>query len=202
MRTLYNFAVRRGLVTRNPANGVELPVCESAPPVVHSPAEVRRVLEFARGHDLNLCRVLAVRYFAGLRSAEADRLREPQVKPGHIEVTAANSKTRKRRLVTVQPALRAWLALGGTFEFGDRGQRWRTFTAALQRETGVTWAHNVTRHSFVSYHVAQFRSAAGTALEAGHTEQMLFAHYRELVTPAAAAEFWGTVPLKRGSNCS
>ena len=31
-------------------------------------------------------------------------------------------------------------------------------------------------------------------VEAGHSEQMLFAHYRELVTKEAAAEFWAIVP--------
>jgi hypothetical protein len=58
----------------------------------------------------------------------------------------------------------------------------------------VPWPHNVARHSFVSYHLAQFQAANKTALEAGHSEQMLFAHYRALVTPGAAAEFWSIVP--------
>ena len=59
----------------------------------------------------------------------------------------------------------------------------------------VKWEHNVTRQSFVSYHLAQFGSAAKTALEAGHNEAMLFKHYRALLTPQAAAEFWGIVPV-------
>lgn len=36
--------------------------------------------------------------------------------------------------------------------------------------------------------------AATTAMEAGHSETMLFAHYRALVTPEAAAEFWAIRP--------
>jgi len=52
----------------------------------------------------------------------------------------------------------------------------------------------VTRHSFVSYHLARFENAGKTALEAGHSETMLFGHYRALVTPEAAAEFWAIVP--------
>lgn len=176
VRVMFNFAVRRGLANSNPAAEVELPVVESTPPVIHSPSQVRVVLEFARGYDLNLCRCLAVRYFAGLRSTEADRLREPQIFPEHIEVTAANSKTRRRRLVTIQPALRAWLELGGSLDFGNRGNRWSWFNLALKSKTGVEWDHNVTRHSFCSYHLAMFRDEADTALEAGHSVQMLFAH--------------------------
>jgi len=66
--------------------------------------------------------------------------------------------------------------------------------ARLAAAKGVPWPSNVTRHSFVSYHLAHFGSAAKTALEAGHSEAMLFAHYRELVTPEAAAEFWAIRP--------
>jgi site-specific recombinase XerC len=209
VRTMFNFAVRRGYVDRNPAAGVESPVCEDAPPSIHTPSQVRHVLEFARTYDPNICRALAVRYFAGLRSSEADSIEEKEIHSatirqpsgndsanGFIEVTAAKSKTRRRRLVTIQPALRAWLALGGVLPVRDTSNRWRLFTAALARETGVPWPHNVTRHSFVSYHLAEFQNAGKTALEAGHSEQMLFAHYRELVTPPAAAEFWTIWPCQ------
>lgn len=195
VRTLYNFAVRRGLVNHNPANGVENPTQEMLAPSLHSPGEVRRTLEFARAWDLNLCRLLAVRYFAGLRSSEANLLQEAQIGATHIEVTAANAKTRRRRLVAIQPALRAWLDLGGSLAFGDKEQRMRKFCAALASAERVAWPHNVTRHSFVSYHVAAFQNSGRSALEAGHSEQMLFAHYRELVTPQAAKEFWAILPL-------
>lgn len=56
------------------------------------------------------------------------------------------------------------------------------------------WPQNVMRHSFVSYHLAQFGDIQTTALEAGHSPDMLFRHYRELVTKDAAAEFWSITP--------
>ena len=206
VRTMFNFAVRRGYMDRNPAAGVELPTLDQKPPQIHSPAQVRAVLEFARTWNVDICRALAVRYFAGLRSAEIERIEESRIQltpesapapdtDGHLEVTALASKTRRRRLVTIQPALRAWLSVGGTLPvIGCQSNIWRDFTAALARETGVPWHHNVTRHSFVSYHLAEFQNAGKTALEAGHSEAMLFAHYRELVTPAASREFWAIRP--------
>ena len=190
----FNWCMRRGLAKENPASAVELIVSDTAPPQIHTPTQVRTVLEFARSYDLNLCRLLALRYFAGLRTAESDKLDESHLMPGHVEVTARNAKTRRRRLVTIQPCLAAWLALGGSFDFGNRGNRWCDFAKALAAATGVTMPYNVTRHSFVSYHLAAFGSAAKTALEAGHTEQMLFAHYRELVRPDASQEFWNIFP--------
>jgi hypothetical protein len=49
------------------------------------------------------------------------------------------------------------------------------------------------RHSYVSYHYA-IHGAAATAREAGHSEQVLFQHYRALVTPEDARKFWELRP--------
>ena len=108
---------------------------------------------------------------------------------GVVEVPARAAKTRRRRLVTIQPNLEAWLALDGELRaIGPMTVR------AVIRASKVEWHHNVTRHSFVSYHLAQFQNAGKTALQAGHTEQMLFSNYRELVTPDQAKEFWEIRP--------
>jgi site-specific recombinase XerC len=192
--TLFNFCIRRGLAKFNPAAAVELPKNDEAPVSLHTPEQVRAVLEFARERDLNLCRSLAVRYFCGLRSAEMERISEAEIKAEFVEVTAAKAKTRRRRLVPIQANLKAWLQLGGQLPLHDVNNRMRWFTAALKKARGVEWPHNVTRHSWCSYHLAQFRSAAETALQAGHSEQMLFQHYRELVTPDQAREFWEIKP--------
>ena len=192
VRTMFNFAVNRGYVERNPARGVELPAGRDSGPIrVHTPDQVKQVLDTARRADLDVCRVLAVRYFAGLRSAEAHRIRESDLKldQGLLEVPASKSKTRARRLVTIQPNLRAWLDLGGELRaVGDMTIR------RVIKLSGVEWVHNATRHSYVSYHLAQFEKPGKTALEAGHTEEVLFKHYRALVTPHAAAEYWAIVP--------
>lgn len=182
----------RGLIVGNVAKGIDLPTVENAPPGIHTPEQVTIVLEQARNQDVDLCRWLAVRYFAGLRGSEAAALEESAIQParGFIEVSAARAKTRRRRLVTIQPALAAWLDVGGKLPLGDVNTKRWTLTQAL----GFAWPRNVTRHSFVSYHLAAFGSAARTALEAGHTEAMLFQHYRELVTPEAAAAFWAIRP--------
>jgi integrase-like protein len=200
VRVMFNFAVRRNMLAHNPATAVELPVLASKPPEIHTVDEVRIVLDFARTYNLNICRCLAIRYFGGLRSSEAEKLEETEIRKDYIEVTAAKSKTRRRRLVLIQPNLRAWLDLGGKLPLHDISSTWRFFTAALNKQKGIAWAHNVTRHSFVSYHLARFGNAGKTALEAGHSEQMLFAHYRELVAPEAAAAYWEVRPLKTSAE--
>jgi len=115
VRNLFAWCVTRSELAANPALGVDMPFDDSdtAPPGIHTPDEARAVLIAARDTDLNAMRCLAVRYFAGLRTTEACALEEKEIHEEFIEVTAAKSKTRRRRLVTIQPNLRAWLALGG-----------------------------------------------------------------------------------------
>jgi integrase len=193
VRTLFHFAVRRGYATGAEACAVELPgsAAQVQPPGVHTPAQVAQVLETARRADLDVCRHLALRYFTGVRSAEAHRMTEANILAdrGFVEVPAHKAKTRRRRLVSIQPAFAAWLALGGVLRplSPDTVRR-------VIRLSNVDWPANVTRHCFVSYHLAAFESAAKTALEAGHSETMLFAHYRAVVTREAALEFWAIRP--------
>jgi hypothetical protein len=47
------------------------------------------------------------------------------------------------------------------------------------------------RHSFASYHLALHRNEASTCYEMGDNSATLFKHYRKLVTPEQAAEFFG-----------
>ena len=193
VRTMFNFALRRGMIRSLGPVQVELPITGSGalPPCVHPPDAVRRVLEAARGADLSVMRHLAIRYFTGIRTAEAHRLAEADLllDRGFVEVTAVKAKTRRRRLVSVQPNLAAWLALGGSLRPLSPDTIRRVIRAA-----GVPWPANVTRHSFCTYHLAAFENAGKTALEAGHSEPMLFAHYRAVVTSAQAKEFWNITP--------
>ena len=194
VRTFLNFGIRRGYLVRNVAAGVELRAVLPPASVIQTPAQAAAVLEFARLYDLNLCRELAVRYFTGIRSSEASRLAEANLGREFVEVTAANSKTRRRRLVPITKNLRAWLDLGGALPVvGCHSNVWRCFKAAL-RKAGHDLPANVCRHCFCSYHLALHQSAARTALAAGHTEQMLFAHYREIATPEASAAFFEIRP--------
>tara|TARA_Y100001934_G_scaffold186713_1_gene220328 strand:- start:448 stop:618 length:171 start_codon:yes stop_codon:yes gene_type:complete len=53
------------------------------------------------------------------------------------------------------------------------------------------------RHSFASYHLAYHQSADKTALEMGHRDtQMLYRHYRSVVSKDEAAKFWKIEPAE------
>jgi hypothetical protein len=52
----------------------------------------------------------------------------------------------------------------------------------------------VLRHTFISMHVAKFRSMGDTALQAGNSEAIIKKHYLNLVSPEEADAFWQIVP--------
>jgi integrase len=136
---------------------------------------------------------LAIGLFAGIRPMEIGRLHRSDVGGHHIEITAAKAKTRKRRLVTLSDNLKAWLALGGDLPLTNKRKRLKR----ILDESGVSWSPDIMRHSYASYHLALHQSADKTALEMGHRDtNMLFRHYRELVTKEAAIGYWNIGPKK------
>jgi len=63
---------------------------------------------------------------------------------------------------------------------------------ATRYAAGITrWPKNALRHSFASYHLAQFNDAAALSLQLGHTSpHLVFKHYRQVVRPKEAARYW------------
>lgn len=188
VRTLFSWCVRRGWIDRNPADGIDRPRSSAGRVSILAPAEVGEVLRKVYAVDPSVGRVMALRLFAGVRSAESVRMTEAAILPGHVVVGAHEAKTRSRRLVEIRPALAAFLALGGSLPVPEIRVR-RVLAAAR-----VKIPPNGARHSFVSYHLAAFESPGKTASEAGHAEAVLFRNYRELVTADQAREFWALRP--------
>ncbi len=151
--------------------------------------------------------VLVLGAFAGLRTAEIERLEwnEINLQSGMIEVKAKKAKTRARRLVPVTPNLAAWVESFRTAAIADgkqaEGSVWphsAPYLFELQRDTakaaGVTWKHNALRHSYISYRVAVVKNVAEVALEAGNSPDIIFQHYRELVSKEVAESWFGITP--------
>jgi hypothetical protein len=50
------------------------------------------------------------------------------------------------------------------------------------------------RHSYISYRLAVLHDTARVALEAGNSSEVIFMHYRELVTPEEAYAWFNVKP--------
>ena len=104
--------MRACLTDHNPAALVKIAKGKTPPPSILTPEEAGRWLACTALEAPSLLAGTAIALFAGLRAAEVSRLdwREVRLSRGFIEVTAAKSKTRTRRLVDIMPNLAEWLA--------------------------------------------------------------------------------------------
>ncbi len=202
---LFSFAVERGYCAENPVAQIERPTLTDKPPEIFTVNEAAQLLAAAQMHaKLELVPYVAIGLFAGLRASELDALawKEVNLAERMIEVTAIKAKTRKRRILDISANLAAWLSPYAGAEGAIAPCCWRERLQKLSKLASLErWPQNVLRHSFASYHLAKHKNAALTALQLGHADTtMLFAHYRELVKPAAAERYWEIVPEPAAEN--
>jgi integrase len=159
---------------------------------IFSPENISSLLAKA---DNTLRPFLALGAFAGLRMAELQRLdwSEIDLVRGYVTVDANKAKTRQRRLVPISDNLKRWLMTckraSGPVCLHKRPQ-----IAAARLCENYSWKENGLRHSFISYRLAILHDTARVALEAGNSPEVIFSHYRELVTPDVANEWFNVQP--------
>jgi integrase len=195
LSTLFVFAKRQGYTAENPIADVDRAKELEGEIEILTVAQTARLLESAHAETLPYWTIGA---FAGLRSAEIGRLdwSEVDFEAGLIEVKAAKSKTASRRLVNMQPNLREWLAPYRKHRVNvcPIGLRKKLEADRDRADLREDWPSNALRHSFGSYHLAQFKDAAALALQMGNSPAMIFKHYRELVKPKDAERYWQIKP--------
>ena len=217
INTLFKFAIKRGYLPKDhdEMQGVERAENDSGEIEVFNPLELRKLFQACltpvkerakMRHREAMVPYLAIAAFCGLRSAEIGRLDWSEVHltgaEHFIEVKAAKAKTASRRTVPISDNCALWLApfireSGPVcpFERPDK-QCFRYLGPAAK----VEWKRNGLRHSFISYRLAEIKNVHQVSLEAGNSPQMVFAHYRQLVSETQAKEWFGIVPPKDWKN--
>lgn len=203
--TLYRFAIKRKYLPKESFDEIEAiqpPKPELKEIGIFTQDEMREMLSVSRPEMVPW---LAIAGFAGLRSAEITRLdwSEVNLVERYIEIKASKSKTAARRLVPITDNLAQWLApyakaSGKVIEFRKWWLRIQRVIDAINAkrtpENQFKWKRNALRHSFCSYRLAAIQNAAQVALEAGNSAQMVFRHYRQIVTVSEAAKWFNIVP--------
>jgi integrase len=212
----FKFCKERGWLPRD-HEGIELvPKFKEKPTdiTIYSPWEVTQFLNHSRPEMVPF---LAIGAFAGLRSAEIERLdwSEVHLADKFIEIKAAKAKTASRRIVPITGNLAKWLKdhakdEGRVVPFDNVNKQigWlvedtnQALKEAAEKDgkdpekaKKVKWKKNALRHSFISYRVAETQDVAKVALEAGNSPQIIFQHYRELVQPKEAKAWFGIKPV-------
>lgn len=191
---LFEHGVAREYCLDNPAAKVERPKIRNGEVEIFTPDETRKLLTAAAPDFLP---ALALGMFAGLRSAEIERLdwRDIDLKQGHVVVTASNAKTASRRIVPIAENLSAWLSpyAGRTGKVWPGGWLYKA-QQDTAKAAGVAWKANGCRHSCASYMFALTNDAGRIAGFLGNSASVVHRHYRQLATPADAQRFFGVKP--------
>ena len=201
VNALFKFAESRGYIGRgeNPVAATDRIKAgkDGEQITIYTPEEITRLLNAAPDWFKP---ILAIQAFAGVRSAEVRRLdwQDVKLERGHIELEAKKTKTKARRLVPITPNLAQWLTPHAKRKGKIFAQTSRAYFHEVQADVAakaeVPWKKNALRHSFISYRVAAIQDVPQVALEAGNSPAMIFANYRELVTPQDAQAWFAIEP--------
>src|SRR5215471_1455452 len=211
---LFSYAKRRRMIDINPIEFTARPKLIDKAPEIFTVDELRALLDAALRVEPHVVPMLAIGAFAGLRDSEIQQLEWNEVNHarGFIEVKAAKAKSARRRLVPIAPNLSAWLrpysGLTGSVvpradaRAASRRDAARSKLLRVRKDAGITkWPKNGLRHSYCSYRLAATNNAHLIASELGHTtSQLVYQHYREVVTPEEATRYWKIAPAAEAKN--
>lgn len=194
LSALFNWAARRAWCQKSIMADVESPKLRPCKTEVFPPEEVRMLLETASKDAPALVPYLALGFFAGLRTAELDRLDWADVN-GEVRIEAGVAKTASRRVIPILPNLAAWIAPHRRKAGSVRPANAKRLLARVLRASDVTWKANGMRHSFASYRLAATQDAPKVSLELGHmSPALVFRHYRALVREEDAGRYFSITP--------
>ncbi len=213
LRALFNWGISECGLPMNPATAgdgerIELATRVEAEIELLTVREVRRLLIVAsarprtdrpgREDFRELVWYLVLGCFCGVRPAELKRMVADAVclEDGHAIVRGKTAKTRLRRVVDLAENAGAWLRLVGvprTICPANFVRRWGRLRAAAGLDK---WPHDAMRHTFASMHYAHHQNESLLKAQMGHSdeEDVLFQHYRGLVSRREAAAFWALRP--------
>ncbi|MBC7368897.1 MAG: hypothetical protein H7343_19150 [Undibacterium sp.] len=213
LSTLFAFCIKspQNWIAENPVKAVEVFKVSRDLPEIITAAKAAEIMQFAESYtggtrDLPPgCMVpyFALCLFARLRpstengeisklAASPDLARAVDTALGAIRISPEISKVKSVRQITIQPNLASWLARYPLKDFPILPLGSKKMVNEIRHKFGI--GQDVMRHTFISMHVAKFKSMGAAALEAGNSETMIRKHYYNLVSDADAVAFWGIKP--------
>ena len=142
----------------------------------------------------------ALALFAGVRpdctDGEVSKLNAAAVnlETGVIHIEPDVSKVDMKRNITIQPNLAAWLLAYPLEKYPLIIKNMKHRRTHITKKFGLS--HDVLRHTFISMHVAKFRSMGDTALQAGNSEEIIRKHYLDVKSQGEADMFFKIMPRK------
>jgi len=197
---------------QNPVSDIGQREVRRGLPEIVSAEKLAQVLHFLEGYTGGarnlqpagfLIPYFCLAAFAGLRPSARDGeivklARHPALQRllnlelGVIQILPEISKTNDLRQVLIRPNLRAWLEKYPVSKYPIEVPGLEGHATDVRRRFGLSG--DVLRHSFISAHVAKWKSRGEAALEAGNSESIVKKHYFNLVSESEADRFWSVLP--------
>lgn len=194
--TLFNFARDRGYLPEGLKHEAEKIIrsrLRRGEVPIWTPAELRVLLEHARDNELP---ILTIAAFAGLRSAEIERLEWSDVRlsQGVIRIPGSKTKTGEPRVIPILANLAKWLNRYSDHHGRICGERRSdNLLRGLLKRSGLAIPgrrrRNALRHSFGSYYCAKTKNIPEVAFVMGNSPAVVRKSYFEAVIEADA-EAW------------
>jgi hypothetical protein len=194
-------ASNRPFTFENPVSGVrkfaarQVREEQESKPATTPPEDVLRLFRvLSRWKKGAMVRYYALLYFAGLRPGEIERMDGLEaslinLKTRTITIPAKVSKTRHERHVAISDNLAAWLTAAPAPAIPKNFDR---MAKMVRKHFGLD--HDEARHSFISFHVALFRSVGDAALQAGNSESIVRRHYLNTHPREEGDQFFRIIP--------
>lgn len=218
-KALWRWCAGNGWCEAKTFDGVKLPKtsADTGEIGILTPDEAAILLRTAEEHFPQAVASFALQMFAGIRAEEVTRMEAKHVTADGIELGASITKKGRRRHITPNATLAAWLKKH-PFE---PCPNWRETSAAVRRLAGWDvvsvilnervrvktmktlkestrgrWPQNALRHSHASYAIASGTALETLLFEFGHTgtANVLRVHYVGRASKKQALEFFAVMP--------
>ncbi len=206
LHSIFAYGQRQGWCSSNPVAAIDVPPVQEREILPLSLPECSRLITVANSPHFRDCLpILGLMLFAGVRPAEATRLRWADVhcEEGVLSIAARHSKTGGARRVELPQPLRRLLHRQRPRGTGAQQQllcppHWKERWLRLRQVAGLAtpqrrWVPDVLRHTFASYHALTHHDLPALQLQLGHRDsRLLLTRYLNLpsLRRADAAAFW------------
>ena len=197
--SVWRWAQKAGYLARDLKTEAELTsraTEEALEPGIIDVPTLRTLLEIIRKDHPHYVAPMALAAFCGMRRSEihAQQWADIHLSRKFLKVSSAKRGTQSKRIIELSDVAIAWLSLEK-----DRTDK-VCYNLAIDRirnigrDAGLNLPENSLRHSWISYRVAVTKNIPAVALEAGNSPTVINQHYRELVAPEIAPEWFKSFP--------
>jgi hypothetical protein len=194
----WNWCIARECAAENPARRIEEHRVDDDVPEFFPVADAKNWFAALEAQAPELIPYYALSFFAGVRTAELQRMTGELITPELIRVTTENAKTRDLRNIQPWPTLHAWLKAYPPGPGPLLAKNHRNRAAAVRASIkGFQWVANGGRKSWATYGTEYSQNPAEVAYIMGHkSPDLLYNTYRGLTTRAEAVQYFAIRPKR------